>query len=101
VIYEQCKLTVQELTSKYDAGKYVVFKDKCFTPLNDIIRSINTEYTVKPSVKASPDNGPAPLNVILDARNSLDASFSNDTIPENNFYRWYKNIDGKDVAIGQ
>lgn len=101
VIYEQCKLTVQDLTSQYDGSKYVIFKDKCFIPLNDIIRAISTDYTVKPVVAALPNRWPAPLNVTLDARESVDAAFSNDTLPEDNFFWWYKNIDGNDVAIGQ
>jgi PKD repeat protein len=101
VVYEQCQLSITPLTSWFDQGKYTVYKDKCFVPLNEIMRAIVSQYTVKARIVASPNKWSAPLNVTFDARWSVDAPFSNDTLPDSNFYWYYRDIDWRQVQIGR
>jgi PKD repeat protein len=63
------------------------------------MKEINNNYSVKAKIKASPNNGSAPLTVTLDARESIDPS--KDTIPENNFFWYYKDNKGNDILIGK
>lgn len=73
--------------------------DQCHGPLNSAMKEINSNYTIKASMKATPQSGSAPLTVTLDARASTDPS--KDTIPSQNFFRYYKNINGQDILIGR
>jgi hypothetical protein len=61
--------------------------------------TIRSKYTVKPRIEASPRYGAAPMNVTLDARGSSDPS--NDTIPERNYYWYYKDSNGDERVIGR
>jgi PKD repeat protein len=70
----------------------------CYKPLNQIISKINSQYTVKPSAVRNPTTGAAPLTVTFDARASKDPS--SETIPSNNFYRYYRDTQGVDRVIG-
>jgi PKD repeat protein len=99
VVYEQCQLAVAPLISWYDQMKYAIYQDKCFVPINEIMREIVSQYTVKARIVASPSKWSAPLNVTFDARWSIDAPFSNDTLPDSNFYWYYRDIDGRQVQI--
>jgi len=97
VVYEQCLITTQSLGNGYNYAKLNVFLENCYTPFQWIIKQINTKYTIIASAWVSPSNGPAPLIVTFDARNSLDPS--NETIPENNFFWYYRDVDGVDKII--
>jgi hypothetical protein len=89
----------ETLSNQFEWPDYYVFKDRCFTPLNDLINEINTDFTVKTDIDANPEDGPAPLNVTLDARGSIDPS--QDTIPSENFFWYYKDVNGDDQPIGK
>lgn len=99
VIYKQCLLTTQDLAWGVTTPKYTLFKDRCFNPIGDIIKQITTKYTVKADATVKPKQGPAPLNVTLDARNSVDPSI--DTIPSEYFFWYYKDVDGNERPIGK
>lgn len=88
VIYEQCDITTRNMSWWFNYDRFLTFRDRCFQPLNDIIRQIDTNYTVIPDIDANPDSWSAPLNVTLDARGSIDPS--EDTIPTNNFFWYYR-----------
>lgn len=100
IIYNTCK--TQASTLAMDNTRMVEFDlymDNCQTPLKRIMQEIVAKYTVRALASASPQNGSAPLTVTFDARSSTDPS--NDTIPSDNFYRYYKNTVGKTVLIGR
>ena len=97
VIYRQCEIITDELSIEVTRPKYTTFKERCYEPLGDIIKAINTKYTIKADIKAAPKKWSAPLNVTFDARESTDPS--NDTIPSGNFYWWYKDIYWVEQAI--
>ncbi len=101
VTYQQCLTLSQGLTTYTTVdyqNKLSAFLTTCYKPLSDILKQINTKYTVVANAKFSPQSGPAPLVVTLDARASTDPS--NDTIPSNNYFRYYRDIDGQDKSIG-
>lgn len=101
VVYEQCMLAVEPLRSWFDQARYAVYQDRCFNPLNEIMRTIASQYTVNARITASPNRWSAPLNVTFDARESKDAPFSNDTLPDSNFFWYYRDVDGRQVPIGR
>ena len=71
--------------------------DNCFRPLSTILNTIDSSYTVKPSITVNPNNWPAPLTVTLSATNSVDPS--SETIPENNYYWYYRDVNWVDQVI--
>lgn len=99
LLYEQCKMITKALGTEYTNNDYYIFKDRCYSPLQDLVRAINTKYTVVPKILANPKQGSAPLNVTLDARTSVDPS--NDTIPSENFFWYYMDVQGKEQFIGK
>ncbi len=100
IVYNVCIRQAQKLSLENTNGvEFDTYMDQCQGPINTIMKEINTNYTVKANAKASPQAGSAPLTVTLDARASVDPS--NDTIPSNNFYWYYKNTDGVDILIGK
>jgi len=99
IVYRQCKISARELSSQVSRSKYSTFKDRCFAPLGQLIKEIETKYKIKAKIKAKPTEGSAPLNVTLDARESTDPS--DDTIPSDNFYRYYRDVNGDDRVIGR
>lgn len=101
VTYQQCLSISQSLityTSNDYQTKLASFMSNCYKPFSDIVKKVNTKYTVIATAKVSPQGGPAPLTVTFDARASVDPS--NDTIPSNNYFRYYRNTNGVDTAIG-
>lgn len=99
IVYRQCEIITDELSSWVDSLTYLRFKDRCFTPLGGIIKEINSKFTVKAKSSAKPTAGAAPLNVTLDWRDSVDPS--NDTIPSDNFYRYFIDTDWREQSIGR
>ncbi len=101
VTYQQCLDITQALTT-YTSTDYQTklssFMTNCYKPFSAIVTKVNTKYTVVAAAKVSPQSGPAPLTVTFDARASKDPS--NDTIPSQNYYRYYRDIDGTDRVIG-
>lgn len=85
--------------NNYSSIDLDIFIDECFNPLNSHMKEINNDYTVRAKATASPQSWSAPLTVTFDARSSTDPS--NDTIPSNNFFWYYKNADGVDVMMGE
>jgi PKD repeat protein len=90
IVYEQCLLTTNILSTKYDYIKYLTFKSKCFEPINKIVEDINENYSVEAKIVANPSEWSAPLVVTFDARNSKDPS--NDTIPSDNYFWYFKDV---------
>lgn len=73
--------------------------DQCYGPLNRLAKELSSKYTIKATMSASPSNWPAPLSVTFDARSSIDPS--NATIPSDNYFWYYKDVDWVDKTIGQ
>lgn len=96
-VYKQCDLLVWELAQGYSVQTYTSFKKLCFDSVKDIVKKIASTNTVKANIVVKPNQWPWPLNVTLDARWSTDPS--DDTIPEDNYFRYYKNIDAVDTPI--
>lgn len=98
VVYQTCKDVSQSLANTYNFNMLANFMDNCFTPLTNIVKEINTTYAIKASATIGPSSGPAPLTVTFDARASIDPS--NQTIPSNNFFWYYRDVNGVDKPIG-
>lgn len=98
LIYEQCRITSQRLSTAYTYDDFNGFYNQCYTPLLDIINTINSQSTVKASISVTPAAGSAPHNVTLDARASIDPS--KDTIPNENFYWYFSDVDGIQKTLG-
>ncbi len=101
VTYQQCLDISQGLityTSIDYQTKLSSFMTNCYKPFSDIVKKINSQYSVVASAKVSPQSGPVPLTVTFDARSSKDPS--NDTIPSNNYFRYYRDTNGNDTTIG-
>jgi PKD repeat protein len=98
LIYEQCRITSQKLSTAYTYDDFNGFYNQCYTPLLDIINTINAQSTVKANIAVSPPSGSAPHNVTLDARASIDPS--QDTIPNENFYWYFSDVDGVQKTLG-
>lgn len=101
ITYQQCLDITQSLTT-YTSTDYHTklssFMTNCYKPFSTIVTKVNTKYTVVAAAKVAPQTGPAPLTVTFDARGSKDPS--NDTIPSQNYYWYYRDMDGTDTAIG-
>lgn len=98
IIYQQCLTLSQTLAGWYNFNTLASFMDNCFKPFVKTVEEINKSYTIKPSWSITPISWPAPLTVTLDARASTDPS--NQTIPWENFFRYYRDISGVDKIIG-
>lgn len=100
-VYEQCLITSQNLSRGFDYNNFSLFTNNCFDPLQSIIKEINTNYTVVTKAQALYDanSTSAPLTVTFDARASQDPS--NTTIPSDNFYWYYRDVDGEEKVIGK
>ena len=94
-------ITSKTLSVSFDYNTFSLFSNNCFDQLQAIIKDINTNYTVVTKATALYDqtSNSAPLTVTLDARESQDPS--NTTIPANNFYRYYRDVDGEEKIIGK
>jgi len=97
LIYKQCDITTAKLASAVTYEDYNIFISKCFDPLSNILKDIQSNYTITSSIKATPRNGQVPLSVTFDASTSSDPS--KETIPNDNFYRYFTDTDGKEVII--
>lgn len=97
VIYQQCLQLSQSLSSIYNYNTFSSFMNNCYKPLSQIMSKINANFTIKANATTKPNNGPAPLTVTFDARTSTDPS--NETIPSDNFFWYYRDINGEDKAI--
>ena len=60
---------------------------------------MNYSVTTKAEALYDQTTNSAPLTVTLDARASQDPS--NTTIPANNFFRYYRDVDGEEKIIGK
>lgn len=97
-VYEKCLLLASTLANEYSySNMEALMWNSCYKSLNQAINKINSSYTVKPQVKSNPGGWMAPLTVTFDARNSSDPSM--ETIPEKNFYRYYRDEKWVDRPI--
>lgn len=99
IVYQQCEILSQNLSAWYTYDKFINFMENCFDPLNRTIKEIGQKYTIKPVIVANPQQWPSPLTVTFDAKKTVDPS--NDTIPSDNFYWYYKDTSGADQVLGQ
>ena len=97
VIYQQCLNTTQKLSTNYTYADFTDFLNFCYEKLAIIQSEIQSSYTVNAQVVANPKSGPAPMTVTFDARSSVDPS--KDTIPRNNYFWRFKDIDGIEKII--
>ena len=97
LIYEQCKKTTATMAKDPSTTNFQAYNDKCKKPLTKLKNTIDKDYTVKVAATASPSSWPAPLTVTFDARGSKDPS--NETIPSNKYFWYYRDIDGVDKTI--
>jgi len=97
ITYQRCLQLTNSLSSSYDYDRFSAFMSLCYNPLSSILQQIDSAYSVRASTSANPVSWPAPLTVTFDARNSVDPS--NETIPTDNYFRYYRDTDGVDQAI--
>ena len=97
ITYQRCLQLTQSLSNAFDFNTYSSFKDLCYSPLSSILNQIDSNYSIKASVSVNPTAWPAPLTVTFDARTSKDPS--NETIPENNYFRYYRDTEWIDQPI--
>ncbi len=97
--YLACESLSKDLSTRFSFIQYSSFRDRCIVPLRKIMQKIDTSKTVVAKIKASPTKGNAPLTVTFDGTQSIDPS--NDTIPNDNFFRYFKDINGEYVPIGR
>jgi len=98
VVYQQCLQLTNSLWSTYNYNTFSSFMDNCYKPFSQILTRINTNFTTKASATARPNNGSAPLNVTFDGRLSSDPS--NETIPSDNYFRYYRDTNWQDQVVG-
>ena len=99
-VYEKCLLLANDLSKNYSYTNMENFMwNSCYKMLQQAVSNINASYTVKASVSSNPNGWMAPLTVTFDARNSIDPS--NETIPTENFYRYYRDEKWVDRPIWQ
>jgi len=98
VVYAQCLGLTSQLAVSYNQSVLSQYMSNCAKPFNDILKKVNTSYTVVPKAKASPLSWPSPLTVTFDARWSLDPS--GETVPSANFFWYYRDADWTDKTIG-
>lgn len=96
--YSKCRSLTKALTISYDDTTFLSFMENCKRPFEWILSQVAARYTVKSTVNFSPTSWPAPLTTTFDARGSVDPS--NETIPEDNYFWYYRDIDGVDRTIG-
>ncbi|MBO4517111.1 hypothetical protein J5751_06915 [bacterium] len=65
--------------------------ENCFNPISSILNTIDSSYTMRPSISVNPSSGPAPLTVTFNASASTDPSA--ETIPENNYFWYYRDVN--------
>ena len=99
IIYQQCLSLSQTLSTNYNLNNLASFMDNCYKPFIRTVDEINKDYTIKANGSIWPTTGPAPLSVTLDARASIDPS--NQTIPSDNFFWYYRDTSGVDRTIGR
>ncbi len=97
-IYKQCEIITWKLAQQYTSWNYSTFKNKCFDDIRWIIWDISSKHTVKTKVVAKPTDWSSPLVVTFDAKWSSDPS--EDTIPSDNFFWYYKDINWVNQPIG-
>ena len=97
IVYQKCKTLSQNLWIWYNQNTFASFMDNCFKPLSSILNTIDSSYTVKPSASANPISWPAPLTVTFNASASVDPS--SETIPENNYFWYYRDVNWVDQTI--
>ena len=98
ITYQKCITLTQTLWNwTYNYDLFSSFMDNCFKPLSSILNTIDSSYTVKPNVTVNPSNWSAPLTVTFNASTSVDPS--SETIPENNYYWYYRDINWVDQVI--
>jgi len=99
IIYQQCLSLSQTLSTTYNLNTLANFMDNCYKPFIRTVENINKDYTINANWTIAPVTWPAPLSVTLDARASTDPS--NQTIPSDNFFRYYRDTAGVDRTIGR
>lgn len=97
VVYEQCLQLSNSLSNINSYNTFASFMDNCYKPFSQILTKINTTFTTQANATANPSSWPAPLNVTFDARASLDPS--NETIPSENYFRYYRDVKWNDQTI--
>ena len=96
--YQKCSLLANSLAEEYSyRNMEALMWNTCYNALTQAINTINSSYTISPSVTMNPWGWMAPLTVTFDARGSSDPSM--ETIPTDNFYRYYRDENGVDRPI--
>lgn len=99
-VYQTCSILAKNLAVDYSyVNMESLMWNSCYKSLQQAITKINSSYTVNPSVAVNPTSWMAPLTVTFDARGSSDPS--EETIPEDNFYRYYRDEKWVDRPIWQ
>ena len=96
-VYTQCEIITSILALEYSNQYYAKFKSKCFEDIRSLVKEMNTKFKVKAVIKAKPTSWSLPLTVTFDARDTLDPSL--DTIPSDNFFWYYKDVNGVEVPF--
>ena len=97
-VYEKCKILANNLANSYSKRDMeALMWNSCNKSLMQAINTIKSLYTVIPSVNVNPAEWNAPLTVSFNATNSRDPSL--ETIPVDNFYRYYRDENWDDTPI--
>ena len=97
VTYQQCLKSTEIMSKDPTRENFQSYYENCKAPLAQVNTNITTKYTVKASASANPSNWSAPITVTFDARASRDPSL--ETIPTNNYFWYYRDVDGIDKTI--
>ncbi len=99
LVYTKCSNLAHTMSAGYDYDDLASFMENCHKPFSSILRTIKAKYTVKADARVLTPSGAAPLVVTFDARGSHDPS--NETIPAEYYYWYYRDVEGKDRIIGK
>lgn len=97
--YNKCYEITKELANEFDSSNYSIFKTQCMIPYKEDSKEILTDYAIQTEINANPSEWNSPLTVTFDANDSSDPS--GDTIPNGNFYWYFKNDSWNEVFMGQ
>lgn len=98
VDYEKCSLLAHRMAKGYSKEELEAFMwNTCYRSLMQRINTINSSYTVRPSVSVNPSSWKVPLTVTFNARGSTDPSA--ETLPIAESYRYYRDVDKVDTPM--
>jgi hypothetical protein len=56
IVYEQCRITTQELAMDYSYNSFSIFLDDCYNPFTKAMQVMNSRYAIQTDIKANPSS---------------------------------------------